>query len=91
MRYEQEVILHAVCFPIAGCLAVVLFFDNQLFELEACVLKDLHHVKRHRNHMPLLPCVTHQDSAELVLFQNAVALVGDGLHFLNKIFHLQVR
>ena len=67
----------------------MLLFDNQLFELKACVLKDLHYVKRHRNHMPLLSCVTHQDSAELVLFQNAVALGGDGLHFLNKVLYLQ--
>ena len=69
----------------------MLLLYDKLFELKACVLKGLHHIKRHRNHMPLLPCVTHQDRAELVLFQNSVAFRRDWLHLLNKILNLTVR
>ena len=80
-----------VCFPIASCLAVVLSFDNQLFKLETCVLKELHHIKQHRNHMPLLPCVAHQDSAELVLFQHAITLHSYRFHSLKEIINLTAR
>ena len=45
MRDQQEVILHTVGLPIAGRLTVVLLFDYKLFQLEARVLEDSHHLE----------------------------------------------
>lgn len=45
MRDQQEVILHTVGLPIAGRLTVVLLFDYKLFQLEARVLEDAHHLE----------------------------------------------
>ena len=45
--YKQKVIFHAVCFPIACCLAIMLFFYDDFLEFKVCVLKDFHYLKRH--------------------------------------------
>ncbi len=32
MGYQQEIEFHTVCFPVTSSLAVVLFFDDKLFQ-----------------------------------------------------------
>lgn len=42
---EKKIVFDAIGFPIASGTAVVLLFNNKLFELKASALKDFHDLK----------------------------------------------
>ncbi len=90
MGYQQEIEFHTVCFPVTSSLAVVLFFDDKLFQRKACVLKNLHHVKTHRNHTAFLPRISHKNRTELAFFQNAKAFCGNKLHLFEKVLDFEL-
>lgn len=81
MRKQQEIELDAVGFPISGCFAVVLFFNNNFLRLEPCKLKNAHCFKCKGLHHALFAHIAHQDGAKLVLFQNAMKLLRHLAHF----------
>ena len=59
MCNEKEIVLDAVCLPITGCPAVVLFFNNEFFQSKASILKYLHYIKAHWNHTALMASIAH--------------------------------
>lgn len=91
MRKQQKIEFYAVCFPIARCLAVVLFFDNYLFCLETDIPEYAHNLKSERFHHTFLPCVAHKYGAKFILFKHAITFLGDFAHFKQKFFHRQTR
>lgn len=91
MRNQQKIIFHTVCFPIACRFAVMLFLNDNLFQLESCTFKDLHYIKGQRNHVTFSACISHQNCTEFSFFQNSVALGGYRVHFFQKILYVQPR
>ena len=91
MSNQQKIIFHTTCFPITSCFAVVLFFNYQFLQFEPSILKNPHNLKRHRNHVPFLASVSHQNSTKLIFFQHTVALLGYRFHFFKEVFDFQMR
>lgn len=60
MRKQQKVILYTIGFPIPGCLAVMLFFNNDFLELKPGKFKKLRGFKRKRLYHSLLAGITHK-------------------------------
>ena len=91
MGNQQKIIFYAVCLPISGRLAVVLFLDYELLEREPGVLENAHYVERHWHHAALPPRVAHEDGAEPALLEHAEAFGSDRPHGLEKVADLQAR
>ena len=91
VRQQKEVVFHAVGFPIAGCLAIVLFFDYYFFEAKIYALKHAHYIKTERYNVTLLPRVTHENGTKPVFLQNTVTFAGDSLHLIQKILYAAKR
>lgn len=91
MCNQQEIIFQAVGFPISGCLAVVLFLDDKLFERKTYVLKNLHDIKAHGDHAALLTGIAHENGTKLTLFQNSVTFFSNRLHLFDEVFDLELR
>ena len=49
MCNQEKIIFDAICFPIPGCPAIVLFLDNNFLCFESASLKYLHGLKTHRD------------------------------------------
>ena len=88
MCNQKKIVFHAVGFPITGCLAVVLLFDDKLFERKTYVLKNLHDIKAHGDHAALLTGIAHENGIKLTLFQNSVTFFSNRLHLFEKVFDL---
>ena len=81
MREQQEIELDTIRFPIARRLAVVLFFDDDLFRLKARKLKEPHDFKGEWLNHSVFAGIAHKYGAELVLFQNTMTFLSDLSHF----------
>ena len=84
MRKQQKVILYAVGLPIARRLAVVLLFNDNLFEFKSSKLKEPHCFKRERLHHSLFAGISHEYCTELVLFENSETLLRHLAHLKKK-------
>ena len=89
MREQQKIELDAVCFPIACCLAVVLFFYDDLFCFETSKFKNSHGFKGERLDHTFLPRIAHKDSTKLILFQYPITFLCNFTHFKQELFHWQ--
>ena len=91
MRNQQKIIFHTVCFPIACRFAVMLFLNDNLFQLESCTFKDLHYIKGQRNHVTFSACISHQNCTEFFLFSELGSTRRLPGSFLSKILYVQPR
>lgn len=68
MFQEKKIILQASNFPKSSCFAIMLLFNDELFQSEALLSKNLHEIETKWDDAPLLSHVPDENCAKFSFF-----------------------